>query len=154
MKAFASLAFGIVCAVGAGIVGISAASAVMSNPEGPHLTALSEPDLWTSEPVRVDVAKQRYERVKPLYSSYVTNGAVVKIATTTTVERSLASESAKDELAAAAAHRDWCVQRYRSYDGTKNTYRSFSGEIRTCVSPFASAQPSTVLGLQTTMDLH
>lgn len=65
MKAVASLVFGIVCAVGAGIVGISAASAVMSNPEGQHLTTLSEPDLWTSEPVRIDVQSNNMSGSSP-----------------------------------------------------------------------------------------
>jgi len=142
MKAVASLVFGIVCAVGAGIVGISAASAVMSNPEGQHLTTLSEPDLWTSEPVRIDVAKQQYERVEPVYSNYVTDHAGARIATKTPVERSLEADSVQEKVATAAAHRDWCVQRYRSYDEAENTYRSFSGETRTCVSPFAP--PSAV----------
>ncbi|WP_244551816.1 BA14K family protein [Rhizobium tibeticum] len=30
------------------------------------------------------------------------------------------------------------VSRYRSYDPASDTYRAYSGQIRTCVSPFAA----------------
>ncbi|KQV35264.1 BA14K family protein [Rhizobium sp. Root1204] len=33
-------------------------------------------------------------------------------------------------------HSQWCFARYRSYDPGNNTYRAFSGEIRSCVSPY------------------
>jgi hypothetical protein len=33
------------------------------------------------------------------------------------------------------AHAQWCFARYRSYNPDNNTYRAFSGEIRSCVSP-------------------
>ncbi len=34
------------------------------------------------------------------------------------------------------SHVQWCFARYRSYDPGNNTYRAFSGEIRSCVSPY------------------
>lgn len=34
------------------------------------------------------------------------------------------------------SHAKWCFARYRSYDPGNNTYRAFSGEIRSCVSPY------------------
>ncbi|MDQ0323572.1 hypothetical protein QO002_005778 [Pararhizobium capsulatum DSM 1112] len=33
-------------------------------------------------------------------------------------------------------HVQWCFARYRSYNPDNNTYRAFSGEIRSCVSPY------------------
>jgi hypothetical protein len=37
-------------------------------------------------------------------------------------------------------HVDWCASRYRSFNVDTNTYRSFSGETKTCSSPFESRQ--------------
>ncbi|HTO34124.1 MAG TPA: BA14K family protein [Pararhizobium sp.] len=34
------------------------------------------------------------------------------------------------------AHLQWCFSRYRSFDPADNTYRAYSGEIRSCVSPY------------------
>lgn len=35
-----------------------------------------------------------------------------------------------------AAHLEWCANRYRSYRPQENSYRSYSGEIRPCISPY------------------
>lgn len=35
-----------------------------------------------------------------------------------------------------AAHLAWCANRYRSYRPQENSYRSYSGELRPCVSPY------------------
>lgn len=34
------------------------------------------------------------------------------------------------------AHANWCSSRYRSYDPVTNSYQSFSGSRKACVSPF------------------
>lgn len=33
-------------------------------------------------------------------------------------------------------HAEWCLSQYRSYNPDNNTFRAFSGEIRSCVSPY------------------
>lgn len=53
--------------------------------------------------------------------------------------------------ATSSAHVAWCEQRYNSYDAATDSYRSYSGEVRPCVSPamdtasvthVASSEPS------------
>lgn len=34
------------------------------------------------------------------------------------------------------AHLQWCASRYRSYRPAENSYRSYSGELRPCISPY------------------
>jgi len=34
------------------------------------------------------------------------------------------------------SHSQWCLRRYRSYNPDNNTYRAFSGEFRSCASPY------------------
>jgi hypothetical protein len=38
------------------------------------------------------------------------------------------------------AHIQWCSQRYRSYRPEHNSYRSYSGSQRICISPFSDAR--------------
>ncbi|WP_348633771.1 BA14K family protein [Rhizobium sp. BK376] len=40
----------------------------------------------------------------------------------------------------STAHLDWCAARYRSFDPATNSYCSYSGETRSCTSPYAAAQ--------------
>ncbi|MDX8491710.1 BA14K family protein [Mesorhizobium sp. VK22B] len=47
------------------------------------------------------------------------------------------SERAPDQQAQLpAAHLEWCANRYRSYRPQENSYRSYSGELRPCISPY------------------
>lgn len=45
-------------------------------------------------------------------------------------------DDSADPRSMAPAHVEWCSARYRSYDPTSDSYRSFSGSRRSCVSPF------------------
>ncbi len=42
------------------------------------------------------------------------------------------------------AHMEWCASRYRSYRAEDNSYRSYSGERRSCASPYE--QPENPYG--------
>ena len=35
-----------------------------------------------------------------------------------------------------AAHLEWCANRYRSYRPEENSYRSYNGDLRPCISPY------------------
>lgn len=45
-------------------------------------------------------------------------------------------DDASDPMTTTPAHSEWCATRYRSYDPSTNSYQSFSGSRRLCVSPF------------------
>ena len=45
-----------------------------------------------------------------------------------------AGQQAQQQL--PVAHLDWCANRYRSYRPEENSYRSYSGELRPCISPY------------------
>ncbi|MBX5132743.1 BA14K family protein [Rhizobium lentis] len=136
MNGIATVAFGIVSSVGACMAAASVASHVVADSEPRAFTDLAAPDLWTTSPVKVDPHRQHYERIPPVYSSYVTE------APTTTVPR-VASQPArpwtepqKPRPEFTAEHLAWCAQRYRSFDPATNSYRSYSGRTRECSSPF------------------
>ena len=54
---------------------------------------------------------------------------------TTTSDVAQYSSSVAETSYAGDGHTQWCFARYRSYNPDNNTYRAFSGEIRSCVSP-------------------
>ncbi|TCR96290.1 BA14K family protein [Rhizobium sp. BK418] len=137
MKAIASLAFGIASSIGLCVAAGSVASVVLADP-GPHtFESLSRPDIWTTKPVRVDVASQHYERIPAVYSSYVTDAPKLAVA-------SRAEAPAPHELEAtpiatmSPEHVDWCSNHYRSFDPATNSYRAYSGQTKTCTSPYSA----------------
>lgn len=46
------------------------------------------------------------------------------------------ASNALEDLAVDEEHVQWCFARYRSYNPDDNTFRAFSGQIRTCASPY------------------
>jgi hypothetical protein len=135
MNGLASVAFGIVSTVGACIAAASIASHVVADPEPHALQDLAAPDLWTTGPVKVEPHQQRYERIAPVYSSYVTEAPAVMTARAEPERAGPSSERLAPQPEFPAEHLAWCAQRYRSFDPATNSYRSYSGEIRACSSP-------------------
>lgn len=102
-------------------------------------------DLWTVTPRSVDTAAQDFERL-PTTQIIPPSQASEKRA----VEVASAEEGGIDPINTSAtaggleeansamppAHSDWCADRYRSYRPEQNVYMAYSGELRTCVSPY------------------
>lgn len=139
--------------VGMVIGGVVVASAALSpEEEQHHFTGLDIADLWTSEPVRVNREQQNLERLPPRYASNVVMtdpepaeniASIAPVADTTVGGIDLVAINAVSDLPAdmsesmvPAQHVSWCESRYRSYDVASNTYLTFSGEVRDCVSPY------------------
>jgi hypothetical protein len=147
MKAIASVAFGLASAVGVCIVGALLAShAAIAEPEHALVRVGLQPDLWTHEPTSIIQSQQRYERLPAMLSSYAeqerqtaASKPNVRVfqpqAPTVQATPAVANQS--------AAHRNWCGAKFRSYDSATDTYRSFAGDRRACVSPNAEA-PSPI----------
>ncbi len=136
MNAIASVAFGIVSSVGACMAVASVASHVVADSEPHAVPELAAGDLWTASPVKIDPRQQRYERIAPLYSSYVTEAPATVASRTTVLPARPSSELQTPQPELSLQHLAWCEQRYRSFDPATNSYRSYSGETRECSSPF------------------
>ncbi|EJZ21234.1 BA14K family protein [Rhizobium sp. Pop5] len=136
MNAVASVAFGVVSSVGACIAAASVASHVVADSEPPAFTDLSARDLWTTKPVKIDPRQQHYERIPPLYSSYVTEASAVTRSKAKPEPVSTPSEPMTSTPKLSDDHLVWCAERFHSFDPATNSYRSYRGEIRECSSPF------------------
>jgi hypothetical protein len=154
MKTVASLLAGTALAVTLLLGGVVVASAVIAPQEDvPRFTGLDVADLWTLSPVRVDPAKQNYERLAPRYGSDVVMASpaprerrpaeqkVASVVESVDIMETGAvtdSEMEQDAPVLSQAHVSWCQARYRSYSSDDNSYLSYDGELRACVSPFPS----------------
>lgn len=155
MLAVLSIVGGFVMSLGMFVGGLVLATAILAvepaQQPGPDENVA---EVWTSEPRRVDVATQDFQRLaatapSPAQSSGTEVHSADSITTAdlpqpvdqmTTAALPAESEdtSIADGRVAAlyAAHVDWCFGRYRSYDRADNTYRPFSGGRQLCVSPY------------------
>ncbi|MBX4927305.1 BA14K family protein [Rhizobium binae] len=136
MNGIATVAFGIVSSIGACMAAASVASHVVADSEPRAFTDLAAPDLWTTRPVKVDPHRQHYERIPPVYSSYVTEALATEVLRMVSQPARPSTELQAPQPEFSAEHLAWCAKRYRSFDPATNSYRSYKGEIRECSSPF------------------
>jgi hypothetical protein len=115
-----------------------------------QFTDLNGPALWTTEPVRIDAALQRYDRLPPIAVASSDVEAPVR-SEVETVAASKVGDESETAAASTAANPDavaWCQQRYKSYEPADNTYQPYGGGVRrACIAPFA-------LGNMTAMAVH
>ncbi|MGR6432653.1 BA14K family protein [Rhizobium sp. PAMB 3174] len=165
MRSAATLTFGIASSIAMVWTGVAVASLVTPSSGSSPLRPMESDQLWVSKPVRIDTARQSLERLTPRFSSYVTDDErkTIELAslnpksTSATLPVDSASETASAEDRNAMHTNDqsggtvaqvspeqlaWCGARYRSYDPQTNTYRAYSGEIRTCAFPGSANNPT------------
>ncbi|RJT23495.1 BA14K family protein [Mesorhizobium waimense] len=102
-------------------------------------------ELWTKDAHPVNKEAQTLERI-PAEQAAVPDAKAdaaaapqTTPATTDAIATSAIQPSTDEELASAvlpAAHVEWCMSRYRSYRPGDNSYMSYSGQQRPCISPY------------------
>ncbi|MFI0849736.1 BA14K family protein [Mesorhizobium sp. IMUNJ 23232] len=100
---------------------------------------------WTVEPVSASSAPFQRVPARPATPSSTpsvaaknTDAPPLDVITTgaLTNEKPEAPPEPTASEEASLAHVQWCLERYRSYRREDNSYRSYSGSQRECVSPF------------------
>jgi hypothetical protein len=115
------------------------ASISMAENEEQDLRGLRDADLWTTEPTRIDPARQTYERLPPALSTYAMADDQ-RVISNPLVAAPAVADQPPPSIQLSAEHLNWCSSHYRSYDPTTNTYRSFQGQIRTCQPSLEGSQ--------------
>ena len=154
MSSLASLAFGIVTSMGACVAVASVTSMVVPQPEGEKRLKMDSSTLWTSVPVRVDSKHQSLERLAPILSTYASERQLRpleprELAGSATAQDPSGLSAVGLSPARTAEHASWCTSHYRSYEPSSDTYRSYSGERRTCMSPFTGLPKNDAADRQT-----
>jgi hypothetical protein len=154
VKALLLVLASLVCVLAVFVGGLYVTAYVVADPEPHQFAHLESPDLWTSEPVKIDTSKQTYERLPslPVVASIPASDLPVqKVADARQVgsEKLDASttgsiEAKGDDEAATAvaqnqlvdsARAQWCFARYRSYRVEDNSYQPLSGGPRRQCTP-------------------
>jgi hypothetical protein len=143
-----SIAGGFVVSLGMFAAGLLfAAWFIAAEPaQKPHPSA-DVASLWTAEPRRIDTAAQHLERVPALLAGQMAQPASARIESAfasdasagpvdpvTTGSVQPAQQGPSNGL--PTSHEKWCAERYRSYRPHDDSYTSYSGEVRPCISPF------------------
>ncbi|MFA6157398.1 BA14K family protein [Mesorhizobium sp.] len=119
-------------------VGVSfAAWLVAATPAQPRARAASVADLWTRDVRKVDKASLTLERVPAAPPAAPDAAARAQAPRPETAVAVVAEAQAQPAL--PAEHVSWCADRYRSYNPEDNSYRSYGGQQRPCVSPYLAA---------------
>ncbi|MEO5324044.1 BA14K family protein [Mesorhizobium sp. CC13] len=157
---------GLALAIFVFVSGLITATAFFSAEPERHLDMTQDTaGLWTTQAVKVDTSAQKFERVAPR--------PVPKQALVTTAEEkvSAALPQAGTDLPSVPfeqtdqatlepqvqindAQVEWCSSRYRSYRPSDNSYLSYSGRRRECVSPYSDAAGDGISSYPPTNDVE
>ena len=151
MKPLLGMIGGLLMSLGMFVSGVAVATYFLYTEPAPRAApSVDVSDLWTGEPRTVNTSVQPFERLPALQTAsdpeapievadaMATNSAPIDPIATgalpTAPEQTIAGE---DGGLSSAAHAQWCANRYRSYRPADNSYTSFSGGQRPCVSPYS-----------------
>ena len=139
MKAVLALVGGFVLTLAVFASGLAfAAWLIVAKPAHQAKPADSVSQLWTKDAQPVDKAAQGLERVAAAQPAAPDAAARVQ-APDPTDTGAVAPDAGEQQARLPAAHVSWCADRYRSYNPDDNSYRSYSGQQRPCVSPYLDA---------------
>lgn len=127
-----------VAGIGASVLLVSgavAAASVFVKPDAPHAFGTIDAPLWTFTPVYLSRQGQTAAEIMAANSG---RPAAVQTASSSSASLAPPTEGAI-EPSFSEEHMAWCAERYRSYRADDNTYRSYSGVMKACHSPFESA---------------
>ena len=144
MKAGLALVGGFVLTLAVFASGLAfAAWLIVAKPVPQASPANSVSQLWTKDAQPVDKAALGLERVAAVQPAVPDAAARVQAPPTKT--GAVAPDAGEQQAGLPPAHVGWCADRYRSYNPHDNSYRSYGGQQRPCVSPYldiAAAQPA------------
>lgn len=145
MKLFLATLSGFVITLSIFAAGAISAIYITNEAEPVPIWKANEGSPWTIEPVAASAEPIERLTAKapsaPRAAVKGTNRPPVDMTTTGAIQNPTPEPSPEPaaEEPAAMVHVQWCSERYRSYRQEDNSYRSYSGRRRPCVSPFSDA---------------
>jgi hypothetical protein len=162
-----SIAGGFVMSLGMFAAGLAfAAWFIATEPAREPDAGADVASLWTVEPRKVDTAAQHFERLPALptgqaktpqpaairiasaFAADTTTGTLdpINTASVQTAGQGPSNGQSPWHETSSPSHEKWCAERYRSYRAHDNSYTSYSGEVRSCISPFMEDQAAASAG--------
>nr|WP_246135835.1 BA14K family protein [Mesorhizobium intechi] len=135
MKAVLALVAGFVLTLAVFASGLAfAAWLIVAKPAHQARPAGSVSQLWTKDAQPVDKAASGLERVAAVQAPAPAAAGAQSVDPTKTA--AVEPQAGEQQATLPAAHVGWCADRYRSYNPDDNSYMSYSGRRRPCVSPY------------------
>nr|WP_027062555.1 BA14K family protein [Mesorhizobium loti] len=136
MRAILALVGGFVLTLAVFASGLAfAAWLIVAKPVHQASPADSVSQLWTKDAKPVRKAAQGLERVAAVQPAVLGVAARVQ-APDPTNTGAVAPDEGEQQARLPPAHVNWCTERYRSYNPNDNSYMSYRGQQRPCVSPY------------------
>lgn len=148
MKPLAAVLGGFFLTLMVFVGGAAVAVLFLTAKPGPSRPLTSAPSVWSNHAVAVNRTAQDYERLPARPSgdpapaaNEATAATFADTLTTATTSGAQAEADAREQTEAAADqdHVQWCLDQYRSYDPSNDSYMAYSGVRRRCVSPDETA---------------
>lgn len=151
MKALLAIVSGFVLTLAIFVSGLAFATWLLTAKPAPQATPGSGvAELWTKDARPVNKTSAAFERVagKLTGSDAPTKAEAAAVipttpqgsdANTTAAIQPAVSEQPSSASDLPAAHVEWCARRYQSYHPSDNSYNSYSGRQRPCISPYLNA---------------
>ena len=145
MKALLGIAGGFLLTLAVFTSGLAFATWLLAaKPVRQATLSISVADLWTRDARPVKAVAQSFERI-PAKRAEVPDASAMAKAPPDPIITSAVQPSTDQEQTSAqlpAAHVEWCASRYRSYHPSDNSYMSYGGQQRRCISPYADVAPA------------
>ncbi|RUW88209.1 BA14K family protein [Mesorhizobium sp. M7A.F.Ca.US.010.02.1.1] len=141
MKAVLGLVCGFVLTLAVFGSGLGfAAWLLAAKPPRQATATVSVAELWTKKALPVNKAGQGLERLPAAPPAPTDISAKPQ---QTPPDPTVTGAIAPKATDLPRPHLAWCASRYRSYHPDDNSYRSYSGQLRPCISPYlqAAGQP-------------
>ena len=140
MKAILALVGGFVLTLAVFASGLAfAAWLLVAKPVHQARPADSVAALWTKGAQPVDKAAQGLDRLpaeQPAALDSAARANTPRQEPDPAATAAVAPAAGEQQAALPASHVSWCANRYRSYNPDDNSYTSYGGQQRPCVSPY------------------
>lgn len=142
MKAVLGLVSGFVLTLAVFGSGLGFAAWLLAKPPREATATVSVAELWTRKARPVNKAGQGLERLPAKQSAPPDIPAKPQ---ETPPDPTVTGAIAPKAADLPPPHLAWCASRYRSYHPDDNSYLSYSGQLRRCISPYLEAAGQAVL---------
>ena len=142
MKAVLGLVCGFVVTLAVFGSGLGFAAWLLAKPPRQATATVSVAELWTRKARPVNKAGQGLERLPAAQSAPPDIPAKPQ---ETPPDPTVTGAIAPKAADLPPPHLAWCASRYRSYHPDDNSYLSYSGQLRRCISPYLEAAGQAVL---------
>src|SRR5690606_17678490 len=141
MRYFLAMLTGLAATLGVFAGGVAFAVAYLfAEPVAEQNLSSASSVAFSTTPRKINPADQNYERIASILPPDTLSASqVAELVQDDVTDQMTTASTTREEAPKVSLSREhvaWCSKRYRSYRPETNSYRSYSGRSRECVSPY------------------